>query len=95
MFNIVVVNAAIVVYIAVIAYNTIFQFFKVRAEFLLKWRNQIHICSGNASSATAMVSTRENIIQFGILILDTLKIKFLDTLKVNTRLNAFKGISIS
>ena len=89
------VNAAIVVYIAVIAYNTIFQFFTVRAEFLLKWRNQIHICSGNASSATAMVSTGEKIIEFGILILDTLKIKFLDTLKVNTRLNAFKMISIT
>ena len=87
------INAAIVVYIAVIAYNTNFQFFTVRAEFLLKWRNQIHICSGNASSASS--STREDIIQFGIFILDTLKIKFLDTLKINTRLNAFKVISIS
>ena len=77
------VNAAIVAYIAVIAYNTVFQFFTVRAEFLLKWRSQIHICSGNASSATATVSTEEKIVQFGILILDTLKIKFLDTLKVN------------
>ena len=67
------VNAAIVVHIAVIACNTIFQFFTVRAEFLLKWRNQIHICSGNASSATSMVSTWEKIIQFGIMILDTLK----------------------
>ena len=94
-FNIVVVNAAIVVYIAVIAYNTIFKFFTVRVEFLLKWRNQIHICNENASSATAMVSTGENIIQFGILILDTLKVKFLDILKVNTRLNAFKFISVS
>ena len=49
----------VVVYIAVIAYNTIFQFFTVHAEFLLKWRNQIHICSANASSATAMLSTGE------------------------------------
>ena len=79
---------------AVIAYNTIFQFFIVRAKFFLKWRNQIHICSGIASSATAMVAG-EKAIQFGILILNTLKIKFLDTLKVNTRLNTFKGISIS
>ena len=94
-FNIVVVNAAIVAYIAVIAYNTIFHFFTVRAEFLLKWRKQIHICSGNASSATAMVSTGEKIIQFGSLNLDTLKIKFLDRLKVNTQLNAFEVISIS
>ena len=39
----------LVVYIAVIAYNTIFQFFIVRAEFLLKWRSQIHNYSGNAS----------------------------------------------
>ena len=89
------VNAAIVIFIAVIAYNTIFQFFTVHADFLLKWRNQIYICSGNAFSATAMVSTGEKIIQFGILILDALKIKFLDILKVNTRLNAFKVISIS
>ena len=88
------VNSAIVVYKVVIAYNTIFQFFTVRAEFSLKWRNQTHICSGNASSATAMVSTGEKIMQFGILILDTLKVKFLDTLKVNTRLNAFEIISI-
>ena len=65
-FNIAVVNSAIVVYIAVIAYNTIFQLFTVHTEFLLKWKNQIHICSGNASSATAMVSTAEKIIQFGI-----------------------------
>ena len=94
-FNIAVVNSAIVVYIAVIAYNTIFQLFTVRAKFLLKWRNQIRICSGDASSATTMVSTGGKIIQFGILILDTLKIKFLDTLKVNTRLNPFKVIFIS
>ena len=71
------VNAAIIVLIAVIAYNTIFQLFTVRAEFLLKWRNQIYICSGNASSATAMFSTREKIVQLGILILDALKTKFL------------------
>ena len=89
------VNAAIVEYIAVIAYNTIFQFLTVRAKFLLKWWNQIHSCSGNASSATAMVSTGEKSIQSGISILDTLKIKFLDTLNVNTRLNAFKVISSS
>ena len=89
------VNTAIVVYTAVIAYNTIFQFLTARAEFLLKWRNQIHTCSGNASSATAMVRTEERIIQFGILILDALKIKFLDPLKIRTRLNAFKVISIS
>ena len=89
------VNSAIVAYIAVIAYNTIFQFLTERAEFLLKWRNQIHICSENASSATIMVSTAEKNIQNGILILDTLKIKFLDTLKVNTHLNDFKVISIS
>ena len=89
------VNAAIVVFIAVIAYNTIFQFFTVHADFLLKWRNQIYICSGNASSATAMVSTGEKIIQFGILILDALKTKFLDTLKLDTRLNVFKVIFIS
>ena len=37
------VNAAIVVYIVVIAYNTIFHFFTMHAEFLLKWRNQIRI----------------------------------------------------
>ena len=72
-FNIVVLKSAIVVYTAVIAYNTIFYFFTVHAEFLLKWRNQIHVCSGNASSATTMVSTGEKIIQFGILILDALK----------------------
>ena len=89
------VNAAIVVFIAVITYNTIFQYFTVGAEFLLKWRNQIYICSGNASSATAMVSTGEKIMQFGSLILDALKIKFLGTLKVNTRLNTFKVTSIS
>ena len=89
------VNLAIVIFIAVIAYNRIFHFFTVRADFLLKWRNQIYICSGNASGATAMISTGEYIIQFGILILEALKIKFLDILKVNTRLNAFKVISIS
>ena len=89
------VNAAIAIYIAAVAYNAILQFFTVRPEFLLKWKNQIHICSGNASSATAIVSAGEKIIEFGILILDTLKIKFLDTLKVNTRLNAFKMISIT
>ena len=55
----------------------------------------MYICSGNASGATAMVSTGEKIIQIGILILDALKIKFLDILKVSTRLNAFKVISIS
>ena len=89
------VNSAIVVYTAVIAYNTIFNFFTVHAEFLLKWMNQMHICSGNASSATAMVNTGEKIIQFGTLILDTLKIKFLGTSKANTRLNTFKLISIN
>ena len=41
-----------------------------------------------------LLPRRKNI-QFDILILDTLKIKLLDTLKVNTCLNAFKGISIS
>ena len=66
------VNSVIVVYITVIACNTIFHFFTVCTEFLLKWRNQIPICSGNASSATAVVSTREKFVQFGILILDTL-----------------------
>ena len=55
------VNAAIVVFTAAIAYNTIFQFFTVRADFLLKWRNQIYICRTNASSATAMVSTGEKL----------------------------------
>ena len=76
------VNSAIVVYIAVIAYNTILQFFTVRAEFLLKWRNQTYICSGNASSATALVSTGGKNIQFGILILDTLKIKILRHIEI-------------
>ena len=89
------VNAAIVVFIAVIAYNTIFQFFTVHADFLLKWRNQMYICSGNAFSATAMVSTGEKIIQLGIVILDALKTKFSDTLKLDTRLNVFKVIFIS
>ena len=51
------VNAAIVVFTAVIAYNAIFQFFTVRADFLLKWGNQRDNCSGNASSATVMVDT--------------------------------------
>ena len=86
------VNSTIVVYIAVIAYNTIF--YSAR-RVLVKCRNQTHICSENASSATAMVSTGEKIIQSGILILDARKTKFLDTLKVNTRLNAFKVLSIS
>ena len=67
----------------------------MHAEFLLKWRNQIYICSGNPSSATAKVSTGEKIMQFGILILGTLKIKYLDTLKVNTRINAFKVDNIT
>ena len=89
------VNAAIVVFILVITYNTIFQCFTLRAEFLLKWRNQIYICNAIVFSATIMVSTREMIIQFHTLILDTLKIKFLDTLKVNMRLNTFKVVSIS
>ena len=67
----------------------------MRAEFLLKRKNQIHNCSENASSATAMVSTGEKIIQFGIFILDALKKKFLDTLKINVYLNTFKVIFIS
>ena len=88
------VNAVIVVFTAAIAYNTIFQFFTVHADFLLKWRNQIYICRRNASSATAVVSTGEKIKQFSNLMLDALKIELLDTLKVNSPLNAFKVISI-
>ena len=89
------VNAAIVVFIEVIAYNIVFQFFTVRAEFLLKWRNQIYICNRIVCTDTVMVSTVEKIIQFSILILDALKIEFLDTLKVNMRLNASKVVFIS
>ena len=89
------VNAAVVVFIAVIAYNTMFKFFTMCADFLSKRVNQIYICSGNTSSATAVISTEEKIIQLGMMILDALKIKFLDTLKVNLRLNVCKVISIS
>ena len=55
----------------------------------------MYICSGNAFSATAMVSTGEKIIQLGIVILDALKTKFSDTLKLDTHLNVFKVIFIS
>ena len=89
------VNAAIVVFIDVIAYNIVFQFFIERADFLLKWRNQIYICNGIVCTDTVMVSTGEKIIQFCILILDAPKIEFLDIMKVNARLNAFKVVSIN
>ena len=89
------VNAAIVVFIEVIAYNIVFQFFTVRSEFLFKWRNQIYICNRIVCTDTVMVSIVEKIMQFSILILDALKIEFLDTLKVNMRLNPSKVVFIS
>ena len=89
------VKTAIVVFILVITYNTIFQFFTLRAEFLLKWRNQIYNCNAIVFSAIVMVSTREIILKIPILILDALKIEFIDALKVNMRLNTFKVVSIS
>ena len=84
------VNAAIAAFTAVIADNRIFEFFTVHADFL-NWGNQKYNCSGNASSATAMVGTGEIIMQFGILIFqDAQKIKLLDALKVNKCLKALK-----
>ena len=88
------VNAAIVVFTAVIDYNTMFQFFTVRADFLLKWRNLVQI--EMLLVLPSWLVPGINIMQFGILIfLDAQKIEFLGTLTINTRLKAFKLIFIS
>ena len=90
------VNAAILVFSAVIAYNAIFQFFTVREDLLLKWENQRDNCSGNASSTTTIVGNGEKKKQFSNLIfLDTQKIKLLRIFKANTSLKTFKLMSIS
>ena len=69
-FENVVVNVAIVVSAASIAYSKTFQVFTIRIDFCSNWMNQRYISSESASAAaSAMVGIRKKMLQFGILVL--------------------------